>query len=521
MVKTIASFTVAGLIGLILFCIITGGFRDVLNDRLIIDTDYPNAAAAFQLYVTDQWRFPIGENPKFGETNIFFSDASPIYAVTAKAIYSLTGVSLSFNYLIIISFSLFALFSLRLARRVSDDPPTQWLIAVLLILNLVMPTRMIGAQHIALGSYWVLLWAMTCVQSNQTSSKMRYCEPVLCTSVAILSHSYLGAMAIATVMVQLIWKKRYTLALSSVLMPVALLTVCGFFEEPHALCHGTKAYGLNLAAFFYSLNWAFTGNWYKPENIAQYDIFLFIGSGVMLILASNVIARIIEIFTYGTLSSGGDRQTQSSLYPLIAAAFLLALYGMAFDINVGGWHLASFEIPHPLEFLYQRFRVAGRFGTILCYLMIVLTVLWWGKRRRNRLWWIVSVAAILLQVADAFHSSRYASHKNNLAIEERDIQSNAVSHLLAHAKWTGHVIKKVDFPDLESQRLLDYLIVRAGATKFSAVYSARANPRNLTERMERSVFSKGDLLITTEGRYDPSICDKTAVAKGFYLCLVR
>jgi len=520
--KTTASFFGAALLGLALFYIITGGFSEVLNDRLVADTDYPNEAAAFQMYVTDPWRFPIGINPRFGETNIFFSDGSPIYALLAKGIYSITGLYLSFNYLIIINFLLFALFSFRLGRQLSHDGATQWLIAMLLLFNLVMPSRIIGGQHIALGAYWVLLWAMTCVRTHSEFTRRRNYEPFACAFVAVLSQPYLGAMAVAMVMAQLIWSKRYMAALVSFLIPIVALGAFGVFEGGHIPVHGAKAYSLDLAAYFYSLNWACTGNWYKTAHVAQNDIYLYLGTGVMLLLCVNVIGKILKIFKNKKASTDKHSQIPNHFYALIIAAAFLAIYGMAFDLNLAGHNLASVEIPRFLLPLYERFRVAGRFGTVLCYVSIVLTVLWWCKKRnRNALWWLISIAAIVLQVADAFHASNYATHKHYSVIEDRNVQSNAVAVFFENSRWTGRVVKKVDVADLESQRLLDYLLVRQGATQFSAAHSPRLDPQKAKAQMESAAFSSGDLLITKENPDDPTLCQKTSKIKTYHLCLIR
>lgn len=507
---------------MILFYIITGGLGEVVSGMLIVDTDYPNAAAAFQVFMTDIWRIPFGSNPNWGGTNILFSDPSIAYALVAKILRTMTGLSAEFNYLIVINFLLFGIFALRLARQLTNERMTQWLIVIMLSANLIMPSRIIGAQHIALGSYWVILWAMTSVRINAEYRKIGFYEPFFCIILALLSHSYLGAMAIVIVMVQLIFQKKYVSALILPIMPLVTLGLLGFFNYDYVMSYVAKAYGLNMAAYFYSLNWASTGDWYNLENTAQEDIYLYLGSGVILLLAAIIIRKIVEIFTGTNERFEQGRQTRQILRALLTAALLLALYATAFELKIASFNLASLEIPELIEPLYHRFRIAGRFGTVLCYVVIVMIGLSWGKEKnRSNLWWVISIAAVFLQISDAVHASKYATHRSMVMIQDKNFQLKAVSSVLDGTQWSGRVVKKVKFEDLESQRLLDYLLLQHEAKEFSVVHSARAEPQKVVEIMNKSKFSTRDLLVTRSLDANSVVCERIAHIKGFQLCLIK
>ena len=125
----------------------------------MIDTDYPNAAAAFELFIRAPWHWPLGENPGFGGVNLFFSDGAPWFAFIAKGIYQLTGIALSLHWLVVINMVLWPVMAWRLVGTLHPTPAGRWLAVLLLTFNLIVMVRLIGAQHIALGSYWVVLWA--------------------------------------------------------------------------------------------------------------------------------------------------------------------------------------------------------------------------------------------------------------------------------------------------------------------------------------------------------------------------
>lgn len=103
------------LLGAVAFWVIAGNPVDVINGGLVIDTDYANAAAAFNIFVHDQWHWLLGANPGFGGINIFFSDGGPWLAMLAELIYQLSGIFINFHWLTLINVMLFAIMARRLA----------------------------------------------------------------------------------------------------------------------------------------------------------------------------------------------------------------------------------------------------------------------------------------------------------------------------------------------------------------------------------------------------------------------
>lgn len=221
-------YLAAIVLGMFCLWIVCGSPAHVLAGGLMIDTDYPNAAAAFEIFVRDQWHWPLGESPDFGGVNIFFSDGAPWLALLAKAINGLTGFYIPFHALVIVNIVLFAVMAYRLARCLVAEETIRWLVCALLVFSLIMPVRMIGAQHIALSSYWVVLWAMCCVPVGAEGRLWwRRWEFLAATGLAILSHAYLGAMSIAIVGIVLLSERRWVAAALAALWPLLLLYVVG------------------------------------------------------------------------------------------------------------------------------------------------------------------------------------------------------------------------------------------------------------------------------------------------------
>ncbi|WP_139284332.1 hypothetical protein [Salinicola sp. MIT1003] len=522
-------------IALGMFClwIVCGSPAHVLAGGLMIDTDYPNAAAAFEIFVRDQWHWPLGESPNFGGVNIFFSDGAPWLALFAKAINGLTGFYIPFHTLVIVNILLFAVMAYRLARCLVAEETIRWLVCALLVFSLIMPVRMIGAQHIALGSYWVVLWAMCCVPVG-TASRLwwRRWEFLATTGLAILSHAYLGAMAIAIVGIVLLSERRWVAAALAALWPLLLLYVVGVFHGEHSTTEGAKAYSLDLLAFAESLGWAITPNLYAIDEPTQSDAILYLGTGAWLLLLASLAmgaATLVKQRTwpawyprdwFGAAIKGQDPRKRRLLV-LLVAALLLVIYAMAFDLRVAGHRLLSLDFPSLTLALYDRFRVTGRFAAPMAFLLIVLAGLAWSSRRACMPKWVwasVACLAIVLQLLDARHAGTKSPPGDWLADAEE--QRKAVASVLEGRDWSGRVYKDVGYFELEQQRLIDRLLVDFGARHFEVVHGARLAPQDVERRSGYRDARAGDVVLLNQGAPGPA-CERQAAIKTFVLCLVE
>lgn len=521
------------LAGLLAFALVAGNPLDVLAGGLIIDTDYANAAAAFEIYVKDSWHWPLGASPHFGGVNIFFSDGAPWLALLSKTVYQLSGLFINFHWLIIINILAFAWMARRLAGLVTTHAPTQWLIMFCSLFSLIMPVRMIGAQHIALSSYWVVLWAMCCVPlDNAPVSYLRRWEFVATVSFAILSHAYLGAMAITLVCALLLSEKRWGATLLALLVPVLLMYVVGVFHGGHATTEGAKAYSADILVFTESLGWALLPNLYPIQDPTQSDAIMYLGTGIWWLVLACLVAKITmkrsDITSTGGRKSGLKERfrdawgAQKRLTVLMLAGCALAIYSLSFNLRVAGYVVASMDIPLIFEPLYERFRVAGRFAAPLAYCLILLVCLQWG-RISQRLPRVVALSvagvAIALQIADVQFAGTKSPPIDWLA--DANAQRAAVVSVVEEGQWSGRVYREVGYFDLEQQRMIDRALVDQGAWHFEVAHGARLNPDEVRKRSGFAKASSGDLVITlTEATHQPA-CRKSVTLKDYTLCLLK
>lgn len=515
-------YALAALLGLASIWLTMGNPLAVLNGSLMIDTDYPNAAAAFALFIRDAWHWPLGENPGFGGVNLFFSDGAPWFALLAKAVHGITGIAIPFHALVLINMLLWPLMAWRLSGRLSTQWPVRGLMVLLLTFSLVTLVRLIGAQHIALGSCWVLLWAMCAVPvAGERAGRWRRWEFLAALGGAIWSHAYLGAMSATLILICLLAMRRWLAAVLVVVWPLVLLYVIGALQAESVPVGGAKAYALDLGAFTKSLGWGVAGNLYDIHSPTQSDAVLYLGTGAWaLLLACAALALGFRRSAPAPLLAGPAARYR--WWALMVAGILLTVFAMSFDFRLAGHVWFGVDIPSLLLPLYESFRVTGRFAAPLAFLLMALAALWWGAWRRKlpaTVWWAGAMVAVSLQVADAYHAGRLSPPLDWQA--DADAQQRTVAEVLEGRDWSGRVFKDVSLRELEEQRLLDYWLVKQGAREIRVAHGARLDPDTVRERRGYDDARPGDVVIvSTEGQDEALNCADSGVIKHFRLCLL-
>ncbi len=521
LIKRLIVFIAALALGVGNLWIAAGSPAEVAEGGIMMDTDYPNAAAAFELFVRGDWHWPLGKNPDFGDVNIFYSDAAPWYALLAKCIYNSTGFFSGFHLLVIINFILFSLMARRLSEEIFEHEAARWLNTALLTFSLIMPVRLIGAQHVALSSYWVVMWAMIAVPLDEKGAgRLRRWEFLAALGVAVLSHAYLGAMAVVIVGVALVFKRRWAALAFALAWPVFLIFVIGAFQGPHAAAGGAKLFSLDLLAFGQSLNWGLVPNLYDIPLPQQSDAILYLGTGCWLMIFIVIGACLRDgIFPSETVKFRQFNMKFWRMRVIFVASILLLFYAAAFNLRFAGHLAMSIPIPSLLEPLYEKFRATGRFAAPMAYWLITSAVLWWRPRLycRKAGWCIIGALIVCLQISDCIHAGMLRPSAEQLASKHR--QQAAVESLLKGKNWSGHVFKDVGYSELKKQRLLDQLLVDYGAARFEVVCGARLDPRKVKRRSGYEGASPGDIVILRADASRPPHRDHVII-KNFAVCLL-
>lgn len=395
-----------------------------------------------------------------------------------------------------------------------------------------MPVRMIGGQHIALSSYWVVLWAMCSVPLNQEKGgTARRWEFVAALAFAVWSHAYLAAMSITLIGALLLSEKRWISTMLALGVAVFLLYIVGVFHAEHAITEGAKAYSLDILAFTESLGWALLPNLYEIQTPTQSDALLYLGTGVWWLLGGCAVLTALGLgkgWVKPALSTGSvicywhQGGAAKRLTVLLLASIALTFYSMTFDLRVAGFMWLSVDIPSIFEPLYHRFRVTGRFAMPLAYCFIILACLWWAKASRKipfAATAAISSMAVLLQLGDLWVAGQKSPTDDWFADAQQ--QRATVASVAPKKEWSGRVFRSVGYFDLEQQRMIDYALVEQGARYFAVAHGARLSPEDVQQRSGFDQAVTGDVVITLTDDENQPNCSHRETIKHYTLCLVE
>ena len=186
-------------------------------------------------------------------------------------------------------------------------------------------------------------------------------EPAASTTLASLTHAYLGAMATVIVLAQLVWQRRWGSLFLSLVLPAIALASLGAFAGN---CAG---HALDLLAWAQSLNWGITGYVYPVDEPWQKD-HLVISEQLSCCcfwsppspLALGFLPRV-----HLRSTPAAPRASSACCLPRCCSVSTRRHLRFALPCKL----LAVLPVAEPLSPLYQRFRIAGRFAIPMAYLL--------------------------------------------------------------------------------------------------------------------------------------------------------
>lgn len=357
--------------------------------------------------------FPPGEVSNYLAplgTSLGSADALPLLAFFLKPFSPLLGTN--FQYLgpwLFLSYTLQGVFGYLLAQVFCKN---RWLALLFGLFFLPSPIMIFRAGHVALGSHWLILFALWhYFATARRADFYRRSYAVLWLVVVVLGgliHPYLAAMVYPLAFVSL-WREwrfgRLTLpyALGLLAGMTGVLVLVWWLE-------GLLSGGQELAAwgfdyFFMNLNAPLNplgrSNFLPtlPLSGGQYEGFAYFGLG-MLVLGVAALLLLVRSFGVRAFPRVLRRFYRAGHLPLLILAFGFFLFSLGKTVTLGDHALFDFGLFANFKTLVSSFRAPGRFFWPVYYLIFTAVLAYLVRKLPSRGAALVLGAALTLQVID-------------------------------------------------------------------------------------------------------------------------
>ena len=379
-----------GIIGLAVFLIIYGiAPLNPTNDVYVLsgylEKDVAQHYAGWKLFRNSPWTFPlgVGSNIEYPYGNsVSYTDSIPLFAIFFKAISSILPETFQyFGIFVMICFILQGVFGALLTSLFAECKVYCSFGALFFSFASVMVER--AFRHCALTAHFLILAALYYYFNNRRKSSKSYIPFFIINALAITIHPYflpftfaiMFAFAVEDFLIAKNWWKPWTYIVLSIAVTLGVGYVIGAFYSGEVL--GAVGYGyfsMNLNSFINPLSPHFEGtnNWSQFLSDRSYfggqnEGFNYLGVGVMAASALSFVLAIIFKFK-------AVFKFLFNRFGIIFSTVCLTIFALS---NAAYWDdqlLFSINYGEKLELLFGMFRATGRFGWLLFYLVILLSL---------------------------------------------------------------------------------------------------------------------------------------------------
>lgn len=407
--RAMVDFGIPAIIGILFFWAFTGGriaFPTNLDWILVSNGDPVQHYVGWNFFRDAPFfQWPFGRNWAYGETlssSIVFTDSIPLFAFLFKPFSHLLPAQFQYFGLWILScFVLQAVFAWRLVSRFTRENLHRIFATGLFVLSPPMLWRLSG--HEALIGHWLILAAL-CVFMHDRR-KITLWTVLLC--VASLIHAYLTAMVIAIWLTDVI--RRFALKTESarqlgievavaVISLGVVMTFAGYFISTGVSAGGFGYFRMNLLAFF-DPSPIWSSFYSDPYRNGDYEGFAYLGAGILMLALLTLVILVVRRRPIGV--------NRRVVAPLAILAVLLMVYALSDHVALGPYELFHYRLPGLVHKVSSTFRVSGRFGWPVVYMieLAVFAALFSQTRTDKHAVSIVLFAVLVLQAYDLTKAS--------------------------------------------------------------------------------------------------------------------
>jgi hypothetical protein len=366
-------------------------------------------------FLAQPWHWPPGAIPlQPGQsTSIVFVDAVPLLALVAKAIQWPAGWQY-FGIWVWFSHAAIVVIALLLLNRLGLAPMTAFIGACFFLLSPTLLLRAYG--HEALMAHWLILWSMLIALSYRSVWSI-----VVLVVVSLLTHPYLGAMALAFGILILMSAKTVSVNMTVRLQHLALVLfvsisamwAAGYFQgSSERSADGYGFFSANLLTWFDPMDWLgfLASHGRSIENAAQwsrwivgpgqatagqYEGFAYLGAGALLLFGAVLGLSVVRYRAEPLVSE--LKALFSPLLPWLLMAAAMAIFAASSTVTFGPRVVAQIAMPQVFSEVAGIFRASGRFIWPLTYFVLVFVIVVAGRQRHGS---IILAAALIIQGID-------------------------------------------------------------------------------------------------------------------------
>ena len=369
-------FSLSFLIGII-FTILFLGLSNIgpENTEWFTSYDLKSDLLAFKFFLNDNWRFPVGLNPNYGEilNSIVFSGAVPIFSFILKLLNPILPENFHFfSIWIILCFSLQFLFGYKIIYYLTKDNFYSLLSAVFFLVSPILIYRL--NFHLSLGAHWLILAGIFLdLDKNQKNVLSKKIFLIVFSS---LVHFY---FTIILILMNIFFsffnnKIKFTYNfLKENFLILLFLTVTmyfvGYFHIPatDALGFGYGYYKMNFLSFIDPMPSSNSNDWsiILPDiyNFSgEREGFAYLGLGILIIIFYLIIKNIKNLINI---------QLNFKYFSLCLFLFLLALSN---NISFGSLNIVNIDLPNVFYAPLSILRASGRLIWPVYYIIIIFTI---------------------------------------------------------------------------------------------------------------------------------------------------
>ena len=470
--KNYILFILSFIIGLILTIIfLKFDNLGINNTGWILKYDTISDFLALKFFINDNWHFPLGLNPNYGElkNSIVFSGAVPILSFLSKSFKTFLPYNFHFfSIWICICFSLHIFFSYKIIYYLTKDIYFSIIATSFFLFTPILFHRL--EMHLSLGAHWIII-AYIYLEINK-QIKNNFGLKVFLIIFSSLIHFYFTVILLIMNFTFSFCENLKTKNVKKFIKNIFLISflllltmyIVGYFSIPvsDSLGFGYGFYKANLLTFFDPSSGFGLKNWslFLPdiENTkGEIEGFGYLGLGI-----------IILIFILSLVSIKNYKQVIKYHFKYLIVIFIFLIVALSSTISVGALKIVELDLPIFLYAPLSIIRASGRFIWPIYYLLIIFSLFVFYKLNFKKRYLAVILLIQLVDISPGIYSTLksndYKKINNKLsdplwsviASEYKNLQTTKISNTSKIFPEISELLMKYEFQSTNISRLGRY-----------------------------------------------------------------